>query len=580
MKKILGFVFIMLSVMCIRVPLAGEAAVRYETTAIKGKTSVNRSAGNYSGNWSEPSRSFLYHNADGTYNRVECIGKYIYSEIYTADFKYKSRKKIKLELPVWGGVYMSGDAYYVMLGQNNEKEKKGVSEFRLIKYNKNWKKVTSVNITDANTTGPFEAGSCRFAQIEGNLYVRTCHKMYKSDDGLNHQASVMFRFSMTDLTVLASYTDVANSEYSYISHSFNQFLAVGNGKLYACDHGDAFNRAITVMRFDEAPSGKGYFDNKGTVVGDVYSFYGNTGDNYTGATLGGFAVSGTHCIVVGNSVKQTKQGRNSSVRNIYTISAEASGDLQKSEKTWITNYSSKGKRTACNPLLVQVSDQRHLLIWEEEYNGGYDRTRYVFLDGTGKKISGVGTVYMPLSDCQPIVSGKRIVWYVTDHGAPTFYSIPVDGSAISRPAAKTKFTKNGIVYQITKSGKAGGEVSVTGCKKSQMPKEISLNTVDYEGYRFRVTVIGKNAFKNNKKLTWVRIGTYVKKIGAGAFQGCSKINTIELGYKKYTTKNIGKKAFAKTKGLVGVGAPGKKITAYRKLLGKRGVSPKVMFYKN
>ena len=580
MKKIWGFVFIMLSMMCLSVPLAGEAAVRYETTAIKGKTSVNRGAGNYSGNWSEPSRSYLYHNADGTYNRVECIGKYIYSEIYTADFKYKSRKKIKLELPVWGGVYISGDAYYVMLGQNNEKEKKGVSEFRLIKYNKNWKKEKSVNITDANTTGPFEAGSCRFAQIEGNLYVRTCHKMYKSDDGLNHQASVMFRFSMTDLTVLASYTDVANSKYSYISHSFNQFLAVRNGKLYACDHGDAFNRAITVMRFDEAPSGTGYFDNKGTVVRDVYSFYGNTGDNYTGATLGGFAVSDTHCIVVGNSVKQTKQGSNSSVRNIYAISAEASGDLQKSGQIWITDYSSNGKRTTCNPLLVQVSDQRHLLIWEEEYNGEYDRTRYVFLDGTGKKVSSVGTVYMPLSDCQPVVSGKRIVWYVTDHGAPTFYSIPADGSAISRPAAKTKFTKNGIVYQITKSGKTGSEVSVTGCKKSQMPKEISLNTVDYEGYRFQVTAIGKNAFKNNKKLTWVRIGTHVRKIGAGAFQGCSKINTVELGYKKYTTKNIGKKAFSKTRGLVGVGAPGKKVTAYRKLLGKRGISSKVMFYKN
>lgn len=580
MKKILGFVFIMLSVLCLSVPSAGEAAVRYETTAIKGKTSVNKSAGNYSGNWTEPSRSYLYHNADGTYNRVECIGKYIYSEIYTADFKYKSRKKIKLELPVWGGVYNSGDAYYVMMGKNNEQEKKGVSEFRLIKYNKDWKKVKSVNITDANTTEPFEAGSCRFAQIEEDLYVRTCHKMYKSDDGLNHQASVMFRFSLTDLSVLASYTDVANSKYGYISHSFNQFLAARNGKLYACDHGDAFNRAITVMRFDETPSGTGYFDSKGTVVRDVYSFYGNAGDNYTGATLGGFVVSDTHCIAVGNSVKQTKQGINSSVRNIYTISTEASGDFTKADHTWITSYSSKGKRTACNPQLVQITDHRHLLIWEEEYNGGYDRTRYVFLDGTGKKISSVETVYMPLSDCQPVVSGKRIVWYITDNGAPTFYSIPADGSIISRPAAKTKFTKDGIVYQITKSGKAGGEVFVTGCKKSWMPKEISLNTVDYEGYRFRVTAIGKNAFKNNKKLTWVRIGTHVRKIGAGAFQGCSKISTMELGYKKYTANNIGKKAFSKTSGLVGVGAPGKKITTYRRLLRKKGISSKVMIYKN
>lgn len=584
MKRILGFIFIVLFVVCSGVPLVGKAAVRYETTAVRGKKSMNISAGDYL-YWANPTQSYLYRNADGTYNRVECIGKYIYSETYTVDFQYRSQKKIRLELPVWGGVYISDDAYYVMLGKKNIQEKEGVPEFRLIKYDKTWKKMKSVSIVDANTTGPFVGGSCRFARNGEDLYVRSCHEMYKSADGLNHQASVMFRFRMSDLAVLASYTDKAMPRYGYVSHSFNQFLAVRDGKLYTCDHGDGYNRAVIMMRFDETLNSDGYSDNENVTVGDVYPFYGKVGENYTGAALGGFIVSDTHCIAVGNSVKQTKEGRKSSIRNIYVVSTEAYGDFAKTELMWITNYSAKGKRSARNPQLVQISNQRQLLIWEEEckrkyeYKRKYDRTCYVLLDGTGKKVSCVESIYMPLSDCQPIVSGGNVVWYVTDDGAPTFYSIPIDGSAVPKLAAKTKFKKNGIKYKVIRSGKTQGEVSVVGCQKSLMPKDVSLDTVDYGGYRFQVTAIAKNAFKNNKKLTWLLIGPQVSKIGAGAFQGCSKLNGITMRYKKYTSKNIGEKAFSKTTDLDSVLVFKKKISAYRKLLRKKGISSKVMLYK-
>lgn len=579
-KKILGSLFIMLSVLCFNIPLAAEAAsygtaAQKEITAKKGKESANKHAGNYSGNWAKPSQSYLYRNADGTYNRVEYIRDYIYSETYTAAFQYKSCKKTKLELPVWGGVYITDDAYYVMMGQENLEEKKGVSEFRLIKYDKEWRKVGSADITDANTTRPFAFGSCRFAQIGGDLYVRTCHVMYKSSDGLNHQASTMFCFRMSDLEVLECDTDIGSGG-GYVSHSFNQYLAVKGEKLFACDHGDAYKRGIIAMRIVKV------VDEDGDVymnvnAGNLYPFYGEVGDNYTGATLGGLAVSDTHCIAVGNSVEQTEQGRTSSVRNIYTVTTKASGNFTKAEHTWITSYSPSGDRTACNPMLVQISDQSHCLIWEEEYDREYDRTCYVFLDGTGKKISDIRTVYMPLSDCQPIVCEDRIVWYVTNDGAPTFYSIPTDSTAAPRPVLKTKFTKNGIVYRVTKSGVNKSEVSVTGCKKSQMSDDICLDMVDQDGYRFQVTAIGKNAFKNNKKIRGIEIGSQVKKIGAGAFQGCSNLHEIELDYEKYTGKNIGKKAFFKT-GLWDIYVPRKKVKAYKKLLKKRGISSKVKWH--
>ncbi len=571
----------------------GQAAARFETISSKGVKTNNEDFGEYSGNWSDTVYSYLYRNADGTYNRVENQGKYLYSETYTANFKYKSGKRIKLELPVWGGVYISPDAYYVLLGKNNIKEKKNALEFRIIKYDKTWKKLDSKNIVNANTAVPFDAGSCRFEEMDGDLYVRTCHGMYNG-----HQASVMMRIRMSDLAILACQTDVSNTGYGYISHSFNQFLAQRNGKIYACDHGDAYDRGIIMMRFEEKIKGNSFFNNLVT-GGNAFKFYGQEGENYTGATLGGFAVSNTHCISVGNSVKQTKAGMEKDVRNIYVAAIRDTGGITdgmteeekenardktlklgdgKTEFTWITNYSSNGKRTAGNPKLVRIADNRFLLLWEEMYKFDYDRTCYCFLDGTGKRVSGIKKVYARLSDCQPIVAGNQALWYITAGGAPIFYSLPLNGEKLPVPKVKTRFTKQGIKYQVTKSSAKKGQVKVVGYKKSQMMEELILDTVEYGGYRFTVTAIEKNALKGCKKLSYIVIGSKVKKIGARAFYGCSKLDGISLLGKKYTTKTIGKKAFAKVNARVFVQVPKKKLTAYKKLLRKRGLSSMAYIY--
>lgn len=382
----------------------------------------------------------------------------------------------------------------------------------------------SQNITDVNTTEPFCAGSCRFAELNGDLYVRTCHKMYKSGDGLNHQASAFFRIRMSDLTVLEKQTGVSSIRHGYMSHSFNQFLAEKNGKIYACDHGDAYERAIAIMRFDTGITGK-Y-----TAVGRALEFYGKIGNNYTGATLGGFAVSDTHCISIGNSVRQTRDGVKKSVRNIY-VSAMEDTDINVDAMTrrekidamrqgltlangvvdfaWITNYSSNGKRTAGDSKLVPIDKGRYLLLWEEERNGEvceYECTHYVFLDGSGKKTSEIKTIYAPLSDCQPIVSGNYVVWYVTTGMETIFYKLPVDGSKISLPKKNEKFTKDGIIYQVTKSGTSKGEVKVIGYDRKRLGAAVLLNKVTYQNCKFAVTEIGKNAFRNCRKLNDVEIG--------------------------------------------------------------------------
>ena len=124
-----------------------------------------------------------------------------------------------MELGMFGGIYASKDAYYVVEGSSNSNAAAGKTEFRIIKYNKSWEKINSVDIKDANTKEPFDAGSCRFAEYNGILYIRTCHQMYNG-----HQSSVMMQIKMDDLSVITADVDIANSAYGYSSHLISSYM--------------------------------------------------------------------------------------------------------------------------------------------------------------------------------------------------------------------------------------------------------------------------------------------------------------------------------------------------------------------
>lgn len=82
-----------------------------------------------------------------------------------------------------------------------------------------------------------------------------------------------------------------------------------------------------------------------------------------------------------------------------------------------------------------------------------------------------------------------------------------------------------------------------------VPDTITVGEVTY-----KVTVIADEAFKNNKKLTKVTIGNNIKKIGASAFENCTKLKTISFK-KPSKLVTIGEKAFYKCTSLTSVTIP-------------------------
>lgn len=123
-------------------------------------------------------------------------------------------------------------------------------------------------------------------------------------------------------------------------------------------------------------------------------------------------------------------------------------------------------------------------------------------------------------------------------------------------------TENSAKYQVTAGGKKKGD-SVTGAEAAYAGSlktgstVVIPATVTLDGVTYKVTSIAAKAFKNNKKLTVLKIGKNVKSIGSSAFYGCKKLKTIEMG-KNVTT--IGKQAFYKCTALTKITLPSKVTT--------------------
>lgn len=90
--------------------------------------------------------------------------------------------------------------------------------------------------------------------------------------------------------------------------------------------------------------------------------------------------------------------------------------------------------------------------------------------------------------------------------------------------------KTKAVYKITSLGKNKTAEYVRSTKKNAASISVP-SVVKLGGKNFKVTSVGKSAFKDNKKLQRVRLGNNIKLIGKQAFSGCKKLRNITIGAK-------------------------------------------------
>lgn len=400
---------------------------------------TNVEAQNYS-RWASPIESYLTTCQDGTLMRVQFLNSTqgVLIEYYDSSYNLLRNAFVAPELPLFGGFYETADNYYLLTGQTNADESAQVEVFRITKYDKSWNRIASAGLYNCNTTVPFDAGSARFAQCGKYLLIRTSHEMYQSSDGKNHQANVTIELDTEAMTITDSYTGVMNSKYGYASHSFNQFIQMENNRIVAVDHGDAYPRSIALFEYaTDASTGKfvpTYYT--GCTVTDLLAIPGTIGNNTTGATIGGFEISDNAYLVAGNSVIQDSENTSRSTRNIFIIAKDKT--TSEVRTNWITNYT-EGEASTNTPQFVKLPDSNYLLLWS--------RSNEVFwtkIDGNGNQIGEIYSMEGNLSDCVPVVSGNKLIWYTWNYKTNTFYDIDLNNLSSANVTSIT----NGHNYEV------------------------------------------------------------------------------------------------------------------------------------
>ena len=266
---------------------------------LSGQTSSNISKNDYY-KWSSVITSNLSENADGTLNRVESTSNGVLVEKYSSDGKtLLSTKTVKNELSKFGGYFCGEDNNYIVFGENNTLENDSKEVVRVVKYSKDWRKISECKINGSNTTKPFDFGSLRMTELEGKLYIHTCHEMYADENKINHQANMLFTIDESTMKITDSMYDVSNLMTGYVSHSLNQFIKTDGDYIYRVDHSESNNfsfgdqylsvNGITLTRY--------YKNDKSTsVTVTVPEKFDVNVSNYTGATVGGFEVGSGNTI--------------------------------------------------------------------------------------------------------------------------------------------------------------------------------------------------------------------------------------------------------------------------------------------
>ena len=418
--------------------------------------------------WSDTVKSYLTVCDNGNYMRVQsgAIEGKLLVEYYSSDFEPLSTKLIDNELPIFGAFYDSGNNYYVLSGQENPKQNDSLEVFRITKYDKNWNKIKSCGLYGANTTVPFDAGSARMTHSGDHLLVRTCHEMYKSSDGNNHQANVTIEVDMPSMTITDSYTGIMNVDYGYVSHSFNQFIKTDGNHIVALDHGDAHPRSAVLVKYNsDFTTGKffpSYFEQVSNIDVVTYPEYTAGHYNYTGAAIGGFDVSSSSYIVAQSTV-DLNYINTSETRNVY-VSA-VSKDLSTNKLNKITSYA-EGTDSASAPQLVKINNNSFLLLWARD-----TKVSCVKLNADGTVNGSIHTFEGSLSDCQPVIKNGRAVWYVYDKNNVTFNSLNLS----NLDDIKTVDVKTGHDYETKYASKTDGTVTQT-CKSCGYVNKFTVPT--------------------------------------------------------------------------------------------------------
>ena len=465
-------------------------------------------------------KDFLTQTESG-YERVYYNGSVVRIERYDTEFNKTGGMSIPMELSYWGGFYSDNDFYFLVEGEANTDEKDDAEVIRVIKYDKDWNRLGAASITGnlslfgGDVRYPFDNGSVKMAEKDGILYIVTGHQSY---------VDPMYNMGHQGLLMMA--VDIQNMTGSVVKcdnwHSFAQYIGIFNDDIYLLELSEG-NRCTNLKKI-ETTSGR-----YRTTSISVFDYGGERTSAWALATrayVDDLEISSENILGLGSSIDQSQYDdyTQDTSYNIY-LTVTPLSDFSKDATTvkWLTEYNNDGKRFS-GPSIVKINDNRFMVIWGE--SGDTDETisaedvlsqykvHYVFIDGAGNKIGREFVANAPWSDCHPILSGDKIVYYASNDLTVNFYTIDANTGSFTKKVCSSlngriKWTISDHVLRLSGYGPAKADKASLFSKFSDDIEKIIIE----DG----ITEISQGMFTNLNKIQEVDLAETVEYVGDSAF---------------------------------------------------------------
>ncbi len=375
---------------------------------------------------------------------------------YDQNARYVRTLKLEAELSKVGGFTkdMEGN-YYVAFGKNVPEGAFTDISVAIVKYDKDGKKLNKY-LMQAQTYDekwsksysgvmqPFDE-ACRL-EISGDMIAVYFGKSgFVAPDGYHHQSSYGFILNKDTFARLSG-KDSGNMVMPSASHSFNQIiLPVDDGFVFV-DQGDYNPRSFVVEKVVKGSDNAriSAFDFKQSYIYQL-----------TYSDLGGLAKTSEGYILAGTYENTTKDGSadvNGS-RNLFIVTMDENLTTV-TKPIYLTNYTDTDTETAVHPKIVQVGDNRYLLLWEKYNTNTELQTAYMAtIDKNGKLLDAIKELPHAVLNAMDMLQYNPKTGYVhwaVNQGQNTvlLYSLNPNSKIISSIPANPDFViRNGVLNQ-------------------------------------------------------------------------------------------------------------------------------------
>ncbi|WP_455058245.1 leucine-rich repeat protein [Jutongia sp.] len=155
--------------------------------------------------------------------------------------------------------------------------------------------------------------------------------------------------------------------------------------------------------------------------------------------------------------------------------------------------------------------------------------------------------------------------------APTPISTPKTSQKKPAKVGKIITSSAGYRFKVTSSKVKHPEVALyrpgAGHKEVKIGQKVKIDGISYS-----VTSVCERAFRSNKRVKKVSLGSRVNKIGKEAFANCSNIKVLYIYSPKLKASDIGENAFKGINRRVKISVPKAKMKEYKELFCEKGLS--------